>query len=359
VSAAARAVERLWDATGVLAHVGRAVLAPAAGLYAVGVGMRNAAYRIGVLRSRHAAVRTVSVGNVRVGGTGKTPLTRWLAGRVRERGVPVAILTRGYGGSASAPHVVGDGARVLGSVAESGDEAVMLARTSGVPVVAGADRTAAAALAVERFAPRLLLCDDAFQHRALRRDLDVALVDAGERGGLGRLLPVGPLREPLRALRRAQFLLVREHDETDAVPAPLVSGQRVLRVRFAPRALVQPAPGGWEEIGLAALAGQRVLAVSAVARPAPLYRTLRDWEAELVHVLEYEDHHAYDARDWHAIAGAAKDVDMIVTTEKDLVKLEAFPFARGKLLALRLGVEVEHADELVDAVIGDAMASAP
>jgi tetraacyldisaccharide 4'-kinase len=121
---------------------------------------------------------------------------------------------------------------------------------------------------------------------------------------------------------------------------------------------VQPAPGRWEEIGLAALAGQRVLAVSAVARPAPLYRTLRDWEAELVHVLEYRDHHPYDARDWHTIAGAAKDVDMIVTTEKDLVKLEAFPFARGKLLALRLGVEVEHADELVDAVIGDAAAGA-
>jgi tetraacyldisaccharide 4'-kinase len=128
----------------------------------------------------------------------------------------------------------------------------------------------------------------------------------------------------------------------------------VLRVRFAPTALVQPVATGWEEIGLAALAGQRVLAVSAVARPAPLYRTLRDWEAELVHVLEYPDHHPYDARDWHAIAAAAKDVDLIVTTEKDLVKLEAFPFARGKLLALRLGVEVEDGDALVTQVIGDA-----
>ena len=96
-----------------------------------------------------------------------------------------------------------------------------------------------------------------------------------------------------------------------------------------------------------------------MARPAPIYRALRDWEAELVHVLEYRDHHVYDARDWHAIAGAAKDVDLIVTTEKDLVKLEAFPFARGKLVALRLGVEVEHGDDLVTQVIGDASADVP
>jgi len=333
------------------------LLTPAAGLYAAGVGARNAAYGVGVLRSRAAAVRTVSIGNLRVGGTGKTPFTRWLAGRIHARGVAVAIVSRGYGGSERAPHVVGDGTQVTSTVARSGDEAVMLARTSGLPVVAGTDRAKAAALAVETFQSRLLLCDDAFQHRALRRDLDLVLVDAGERGGLGRLLPVGPLREPLRALKRAHVILVRERDDAgDALPAA-APRQRVLRLRLAPAALVQPVFGGWEEIGLAALAGQRVLAVSAVARPAPLYRALRDWEAELVHVLEYPDHHPYGTGDWHTIAAAAKDVDLIVTTEKDLVKLEAFPFARGKLVALRLGVEVENADELVDAVIGDAGAA--
>ena len=358
MSDAARTVERLWDGTGIAARVGRALLAPAAGLYAAGVGMRNAAYRAGVLRSKAAAVRTVSVGNVRVGGTGKTPFTRWLASRIHARGVPVAIVTRGYGGSERAAHVVGDGTRLQSDVARSGDEAVMLARTSGVPVVAGADRAAAAALAVATFGSRLVLCDDAFQHRALRRDLDLVLVDAGERGGLGRLLPVGPLREPLRSLKRAHVLLVRERDDADEMPAPRAPHQRVLRVRFTPTALVQPVAAGWEEIGLAALAGQRVLAVTAVARPAPLYQALRDWEAELVHVLEYPDHHPYDARDWHAIAGASKDVDLIVTTEKDLVKLEAFPFARGKLLALRLGVEVEDGEALVTQVIGDTAADA-
>ena len=350
MSRATRAVERLWDATGLAARAGRLLLTPAAGLYAAGIGVRNAAYGAGVLRAGTAPARTVSIGNLRVGGTGKTPLTRWLAQQSAARGVATAIVSRGYGGSAREAHVVGDGTAIVSDVARSGDEAVMLARTAGVPVIAGAERVAAAELAVRTFGSRLLLCDDAFQHRALRRDLDVVLVDAGERGGLGRLLPAGPLREPLRALKRAHVVLVREREGATPAAAP----RGALRVRFAPRALVQPVAAGWEEIGLAALAGQRVLAVSGVARPAPLYRTLRDWEAELVHVLEYPDHHPYDTADWHAIAAAAKDVDLIVTTEKDLVKLEAYPFARGKLVALRLGVAVDDADALVTRVIGDA-----
>ncbi len=359
MSRLARAIESLWDAPGLAARLGRAALGPAAGLYAAGVGLRNAAYAIGMLQSRAAAVRTVSIGNLRVGGTGKTPLTRWLAAEVSARGVAAAIVSRGYGGSRREPHVVGDGSAVASTVAESGDEAVMLARTSGVPVVAGVDRAAAAELAVVRFGSRLLLCDDAFQHRALRRDLDLVLIDAGERGGLGRLLPAGPLREPLRALERADVVLVRARDDAEGEPPPARPGQLVLRVRFAPHALVQPRPGGWEELGLAALAGQRVLALSGVARPAPLYDTLGDWQAELVHVLEYPDHHRYDAHDWQVISAAAKDVDLVVTTEKDLVKLEAFPFARGKLVALALGVTVENAPALVARVVGDAAAVGP
>jgi len=345
----------LWDGSTSGARLLRALLAPASALYGLGVTVRDAAYRSGVLRSYPAPVRTVSIGNLRVGGTGKTPVTRWLAGAATARGVRVAIVSRGYGGSERAAHVVGDGGSLAQSdVARSGDEAVMLARTSGVPVVAGRDRVEAARLAVETFGSRLLLCDDAFQHRRLRRDLDVVLVDAGERGGLMRLLPSGPLREPLHALGRAQVVLLCDRDASGA-PGPAVrAGQLALRVRFLPVALVQPSPTGWTEIGLAALAGQRVLVVSGVARPAPIYRLLRDWEAEPAHVLEYPDHHAYETRHWQEIAQAGKDVDLIVTTEKDLVKLERFPFARGKLVAIRLGVEVADRDALLARVLGTA-----
>jgi len=350
---AARFVTGVWEDTGRRGTIVRVVMAPVSAMYGAGVTLRNAAYSAGVVASHAVAARTVSIGNVRVGGTGKTPLTRWLATAAAARGVAVAIVSRGYGGARREAHVVGDGsASPTGDVVASGDEAVMLARTSGVPVVAGRDRVAAARLAIERFRSRLLLCDDAFQHRRLARDVDVVLVGVGERGGVTRLLPGGPLREPLRGLARAHVVVVCDRQGVGGAGPELRPGQLAARVRCAPSALVSPTANGWEEIGLAALAGQRVLAVSGVARPAPLYKALRDWEAELVHILEYPDHHPYDARDWQAIVHAAKNVDMIVTTEKDLVKLEAFPFARGKLVALRLGVHLDDPEPLLARVLG-------
>ncbi len=374
---AAVVAARLWEhphgAWGAL----RRLLTPAAAVYGGTIAARNLAYRAGLLRTRRASARTVSIGNLRVGGTGKTPLTRWLADEIRLRGVAVAIVSRGYGGGAREPHVVGDGAAVTSDVERSGDEAVMLARTAGVPVVAGRDRVAAAALAVERFGSELVLCDDAFQHRRLERDLDVVLVDAEERGGIGRLLPAGPLREPLGALRRADVVVLRERG--DAAPeehggaataeeatfaelrrdggARERRGDRlVVRARFVPAALVEARETGWHTMPLGALARERIVAVSGVARPAALYAAIRDWEGEIVQVLEYPDHHVYDTRAWKHIAQLAKDADLVVTTEKDLVKLERFPFARGKLVALRLGVVVEPAAALVGRVIGDARA---
>ncbi len=362
----ARFAARAWDDGGHWRLV-RAALAPASLVYAAAMAARNAAFDAGLIATHTVGAWTVSIGNLRVGGSGKTPLTRWLAVAARDRGVAVAIVSRGYGGTTAEPHVVGDGESVRSDVAASGDEAVMLARTAGVPVVAGHDRVAACALAIRTFGSVLLLCDDAFQHRRLARGLDVVLVDGSERGGLTRVLPAGPLREPVSALRRADVIVVVDRDpagdavssaRVDALP-PVRAEQLVVRARFAPRALVRVGPHVWEEIGLAVLAGQRVLALSGVARPRPLYESLREWEADLVHVLEYPDHHPYDTRDWHDISSAAKDVDFVVTTEKDLVKLERFPFARGKLVALRLGVTIDRPDALLARVLGPLAAAAP
>jgi tetraacyldisaccharide 4'-kinase len=358
---AAQLVPRLWEGEAIGWRALRGLLVPASALYGAVVVARNAAYRAGLLRAGTVAARTVSVGNVRVGGTGKTPLTRWLAQQAAARGVAVAIVSRGYGGTTRAAHVVGDGGRVASDVAASGDEAVMLARTAGVPVVAGRDRVAAATLAVETFGSRLLLCDDAFQHRRLRRDVDVVLIDGDEPGGLGRLLPAGPLREPLAGLARAHVLVVCERNAPAGAAAravrPPARGGVTVHARFAPAALVR-APQ-WREDALAVLAGRRVLAVSGVARPAPFYGYLREWGTVLVHVLEYPDHHAYEQSDWQEIAHAAKDVDLVVTTEKDLVKLERFPFERDKLVALRIGVTIDDADALLRAVLGGTDAGRP
>ena len=208
------------------------------------------------------------------------------------------------------------------------------------------------------FGSRLLLCDDAFQHRRLTRDLDLVLIEAGERGGVGRLLPAGPLREPVSSLRRADVIVVCDRGDAAATDESLDSryatqpGQLVVRARFV-AALVEPGETGWRPLPLGALARQRILVVSGVARPTPLYAAIRDWEGEIVQVLEYPDHHPYDTQAWKKIAQLAKDVDLVVTTEKDLVKLERFPFARGKIVALRLGVVVDGGTALVDRVLGD------
>jgi tetraacyldisaccharide 4'-kinase len=146
---------------------------------------------------------------------------------------------------------------------------------------------------------------------------------------------------------------VCERGETLAGTPVQVAGRLVVRVCLAPVTLVRPAGACWEEVSLGLLAGRRVLAVSGVARPAPLYASLRDWEAELVHVLEYPDHHPYDVATWKQISHAAKDADLVVTTEKDLVKLDRFPFERNKLVALRLGVTVDPAETLLEHVVGE------
>lgn len=340
---------RVWDDPGPGWRALRVCLTPAAALYGSAVMVRNAAYGAGLLGSRVVPARTVSIGNIRVGGTGKTPLTRWLAMEAHRRGTRVVIVSRGYGGTERAAHVVGDGVRVRSDVTSSGDEAVMLARTSGVPVVAGRDRVAAARLAVDTFEAGLLVCDDAFQHRRLKRDLDLVLVDPEERGGLARVLPAGPLREPLAGVRRADVVLQREASAEVFEGGPTGT---VRRVRFAPTSLVLPGPDGWQERPLGLLAEKQVLAVTGVARPGPLYETLSQWNASLVDVLEYPDHYVYDTRAWKEIAHRARAVDLVVTTEKDLVKLEAFPFARDALVAIRLGVMVDRAEELVDYVLG-------
>ena len=192
------------------------------------------------------------------------------------------------------------------------------------------------------------MLDDGFQHRAIARAFDLVLVD----GRRGPLLPAGPLREPLAALRRADAVVLVERDDGDAAVAaarrargrPSACASR--RSRWSSRSSAAGASG---RIGQ--LADRRVVAVTGVARPEAFYAMLRRWEAVIAEVFEYPDHHRYTPEDWQRIARGGHAADLIVTTEKDLVKLEAFPFATGKLVALRIAPQVERADELIAAIL--------
>ncbi|MGH7907076.1 MAG: tetraacyldisaccharide 4'-kinase [Candidatus Binataceae bacterium] len=334
-----------------------APLAPAAAVYAGAMACRSVWWR---LAARQAGVLTVSVGNLTVGGNGKTPFTLFVASRLAARGLKVGIVSRGYGGRASTEKaaLVSDGAPLL-TPDEAGDEPVMMAKAFDGPIAIARRRIDGIRLLQERHRLDAVVLDDAFQHVRLRRDIDLLLVNA-ERGlGNGWNLPAGPMRERASAAKRADAVLLISNGAGPA-DGPGISRitacgeDRVLRAALRLRALVQPEMGRWRE-SPAVLIGRRILAVSGLADSRGFYRLLHELEAELVGVLEYPDHHRYTAADWQNISNAARDADAIITTEKDLVKLERFPFARDSLYALRLEVAMAGLDEarLFAIIIGE------
>jgi tetraacyldisaccharide 4'-kinase len=346
MSLADRLRDTVWSRRGVAGQLGYLALRPLSSLFGLGVGLRGLGYRIGVLRAQRAAIPVVSVGNLAVGGTGKTPLTLWLARALAAQGLRTAIVSRGYGGAAHGVTVVSRGEGPAAGPEQVGDEAVMLAKSFAGPVITAARRIDGAAAAAQ-LGCAVVVLDDGFQHRAIDRAFDLVLVD----GRRGPLLPAGPLREPLAALRRADAVVLVERDDADAAAPPLTIARPVFRMRLQAVALVESVGRLWRERPIAQLAGRRVVAVTGVARPEGFYALLRRWEAVVTEVFEYPDHHPYTAEDWQRIARVGHHADLIVTTEKDLVKLEAYPFATGKLVALRIAPQVERAEELISAIL--------
>lgn len=350
-----RIAARAWSRRGIVGGVLWFVLTPLAVVYAVAVRIRNLLYDIGVCRARRVAAPVVSVGNLTVGGTGKTPVVIWLAEELERRGFQVGILSRGYRRQGRGVRVVGAEGQRLVAPEEAGDEPALMARRLRATVVVGNRRYAAARTAIRRGAD-VLVMDDGFQHRALARDFDVLLCDRQARPGDRWVLPAGRLREPRRGATRADATLVVQRE--GQAPGPSPNGDITPDLgdthRFAAtigaHSLVLLDGAAWMERPLGIMSGQRVLAVCGIAGAKSFYEMLRAWEANIVGILEFGDHHRYDRNDWRTITTAARDVDLIVTTEKDLVKLEQFPFAHGRLAALRLGVRVDDAEGLLGAV---------
>jgi tetraacyldisaccharide 4'-kinase len=325
---------------GPLAAAGRLGLAAAAAGYGIVVAARNAAYDRGRRAVTRAAVPVVSVGNLTLGGTGKTPMVEWVARWYRRRGLRVAILSRGY------QRGDGDGAN---------DEALALDENlPDVPHLQDPDRARLAGVAVEELESELLILDDGFQHRRLARDLDIVLLDALDPFGQGRLFPRGLLREPVRSLRRAGVVVL---SRADLVPASSLAATRVeaerragpLRwvvTRHAPRDLVgtgaEPEPvGAMRDRGIAAFCG--------IGNPDAFRLTIEPLCGALVGFRTFSDHHPYSAPEVAELSRWARDLgaDLILTTQKDLVKLRAGDLGGVPLRALRIGLEVmEGAEEL-------------
>jgi tetraacyldisaccharide 4'-kinase len=358
-------IEELWF--GKLGWRQRAIVAallPASLIYRAGRNLRNAFRHFAKQR---APIRTISIGNLTVGGNGKTPFTLFLAARLQARGMSVAIVSRGFGrsGEEGAPAaLVSDGATIRLSAEAAGDEPMMMAKSFRGPIAVARRRIDGIRLVTEIAHPDVILLDDAFQHRALVRDVDLVLISRERGFGNGHQLPAGPMREPLRAIRRADAAVIMSSgipDRPNAITArqmDTIAQITMLHATLRPKALVHNEQGNWREVPIA-MAGRRALAVSGLADPRGFYAMLREIDTDLVGVLEYPDHHAYNSSDWQTIVKAATNSDIVITTEKDLVKLEKFPFARDSLYALRLEVvmSAEDAARLDEIVIGGASPS--
>ncbi len=301
------------------------LLLPLTPLYRGAVKARIKAYNRGWLRSTRLGVPVVSVGNLTFGGTGKTPTVIALVRDLVRRGRHPAVLTRGYGRTATET-VVLVGPEPGVSVETTGDEPLELAqRLPGVPVVVDADRVRGGIEALTRGADVLVL-DDGFQHLKLERDLNLALVDAGDPWGGGRMPPGGRLREPIDGLARADAVLVTKVptdgsavlDEIRHAVAQVAGEVPVLAARLEPTAVRRPEGVADPDV----LAGARVLAVAALGRPEGFAELLRGAGAQLVETRWFTDHHPFTPDEIDEMLRRADELEAVVaTTAKDAVRM--------------------------------------
>jgi tetraacyldisaccharide 4'-kinase len=326
-------------------------LAPASVAFRAGAAARQLAYRCGIRRTRALPVPVISIGNLTVGGTGKTPLVETVARALVAGGRRPAVLSRGYGRRAGATVAVVSGpAGVRLGVAEAGDEPLLLARRlPGVPVVVGADRARAGARALAEFALDVLVLDDGLQQRRLHADLRIVCLDARRPWGNGHLLPWGALREPRQALARADLVVLTRAESATGLAAlraelaGLCPAAPVALAAHEPETVLDVATGA--VLPLTVLAGRPLLAFAGIATPEALGATLAALGVRPRGLIGFPDHHPYSAADLAGLVAAAQvsGATALVTTEKDAMRLGTPPDL--PVWAIRIGLRLGEGSE--------------
>lgn len=309
--------------------------------YTAAVRWRNAQYDRGKKPIHRASVPVISVGNLSLGGTGKTPMVEWLCRHLRQRGVRVTIISRGYGAEAGSRN----------------DEALELElKLPDVPHLQNPDRVAAAQTAVEEFDCQAIVLDDAFQHRRIHRDLDIVLLDALEPLGHGHVFPRGTLREPpsslarahVVALSRADMLSVQQRSDLRRQIARYAPTADWLEVTHAPHVLID---SSGRTQPLDALRGARVAAFCGIGNPAGFAHTLAVCGYEVANLRDFPDHHAFARDELEELGAWATKLDAaaLVCTHKDLVKIGSDQLGGVPLWAVSIGLEFISGQELLEA----------
>jgi tetraacyldisaccharide 4'-kinase len=323
-------VTRAWH--GGVGPTAARVLGVASGGYRGLLGAREWLYARGVLASRALGVPVVSIGNLTVGGTGKTPAVELAVRTLKEFGHRPAVLSRGYGRRGHGIQVVADAVSTRLDAEEAGDEPFVLARRlPGVPIVVGPNRHAAGRHAVERFGVSAIVLDDGFQHRTLAKDLEIVMARARAPWGNGRLLPGGPLREPLAALGRAHLIVVtaaraaEDVGEVAATAREHAPGVPVLAARHVASECWEA--GAMRLLGPDVLRGQKLFAFAGIGAPDGFRQTLAETGALEAGFARFADHHWYTLEELGTLERRAQAASAVglVTTEKDWARLRQFP----------------------------------
>ena len=322
----------------------RGVLRAAEVPYTAAVGWRNRRYDQGHATAHRVGVPVLSVGNLTLGGTGKTPMVKWIAHWLRARALRVAIVSRGYGSNGNSHN----------------DEALELQHLlPDVPHVQNPDRVAAAEQAIGQFGSQIVVLDDGFQHRRLARDLDIVLLDALEPFGYDHVFPRGTLREPSTGLQRAHVVCLSRSDavstgERDAIRERV----RELAPGTAWCECIHAASGLIDKAGhshpLAELAGRRVAAFCGIGNPAGFRHTLQGAGCSIAAWREFPDHHAYDPNDIAELNRLADNgkADLIACTHKDLVKLSLQSIGSCPVLAVQIEMRFLAGQSLLESALG-------
>lgn len=332
--------------------------------YGAIVRMRTSFYKNGILKSKRLSCKVISIGNLTVGGTGKTPLAMYIANLLKRAGYQLVIISRGYGGSAEKTGgIVSNEKTIRMSVEQAGDEPYLIAtRLAGIPVMVGSHRYQSGKQAILSFHPDILLLDDAFQHIQLQRDLDLCLCDAKKPLGNGYLFPRGMLREPVAHLRRADAVILTRDQRSNDVSASVnmiqkyIPGKPIFSCSYRPSEFREPANDQTHHVEI--LTGRKILAFSGIAQNDKFAAMLSELGGHILKFIPFSDHHWYTNSEVTQILRMAKDlhVDYIVTTEKDYVRIgnrlsSSFP-TLILVISLSFGEDTEAFENFVRGTFG-------
>ncbi|MHB8482365.1 MAG: tetraacyldisaccharide 4'-kinase [Nitrospiria bacterium] len=315
-------------------------------LYYALVKIRIFLYARRILKTYVLPKRVISVGNITVGGTGKTPTVLALARFFNENGMKVAILSRGYGRKNNrAVLIVSDGHHLLSSPSAAGEEAYFLAKElKGVIVAVGKNRYKTGRILLTRYKIDLFILDDGYQHLKLRRDTNILLLDSNSPFSNRFLLPRGGLREPLSSIKRASLILLISKDKNDKKATPILNERPFntipkYDVHLAPKSFYNPLTS--EEYKIEKVYGKTSLIVSGIANPKSFRTMVERCQVQVIRELVFPDHHFYQPHDIEAIEDIARSrkVDFIITTDKDAVKLT--PYLKNEIPMIILKLEFE------------------